>query len=280
MISRILVGLDGSKHSEIAGEYGIWLSKKLKRPVVGIHIIDIRLLEGPFIEDVAGALGFTTYSDITPKVKEALEERAKVILDTFAKECREKGGDCSIAQAYGIVYKELVNMADPEDLIIIGKKGQHPQFVNLFLGSTAENVARHSKCPVMITTDKFKEIKNVVLFFDGREKSIHAVNYLNGLYKDLGLNPVKIVSVLEEDSIEMKNHIKDLLNTHAQFEYETLFFTGYPEEVLENYLKENKENLDLAVMGAFGESRVKELILGSTTSYLMQKSPIPLLLVK
>ena len=280
MISRILVGLDGSKYSEIAGEYGIWLSKKLKRPVVGIHIIDIRLLEGPFIEDVAGALGFTTYSDITPKVKEALEERAKVILDTFAKECREKGGDCSIAQAYGIVYKELVEMADPEDLIIIGKKGQHPHFVHLFLGSTTEAVARHSKCPVMITTDKFKEIKNIVLFFDGREKSIHAVNYLNGLYKDLGLNPVKIVSVLEEDSIEVKNHLKDLINSHAEFEYETEFFTGYPEEVLENYLKENKENLDLAVMGAFGESRVKELILGSTTSYLMQKSPIPLLLVK
>ncbi len=280
MISRILVGLDGSKYSEIAGEYGIWFSKKLNKPVIGVHIIDVRLLEGPFIEDVAGALGFTTYSDITPKVKEALEERAKVILDTFAKKCREEGGDCSIAQAYGIVYKELVEMTDPEDLIIIGKKGQHPQFVNLFLGSTAENVARHSKCPVMITNDKFKEIKNVVLFFDGREKSIHAVNYLNGLYKDLGLNSVKILSVLEEDSVEMKNHIKDLLNTHAQFKYEAQFFTGYPEEVLENYLKENKENLDLAVMGAFGESRVKELILGSTTSYIMQKSHVPLLLVK
>ncbi len=280
MINRILVGLDGSKYSEIAAEYGIWLSKKLKRPVIGVHIIDIRLLEGPFIEDVAGALGFTTYSDLTPKIKEALEEKSKVILDAFVKECREKGGDCSIAQAYGIVDKELTEMADPDDLIIIGKKGHHPDIVGLFLGSTAEKVARNSKCPVMITTDFFREIKSIILFFDGREKSIHAAKYTNSLAKGLNINKIHVVSVLEEDSVERRKHIKDLLDTYLETEYDVDFPIGYPEEVIEVLLEGNKDKYDLAVMGAFGESRVKELILGSTTSYIMRKSPIPLLLVK
>jgi len=88
MVNRILVGIDGSK--------------------IGVHIVDIRLLETPFIEDLAGALGFTTYSEVTPKLKEVLDERGRVILDQFAKRCREAGADCSIAQAFGIVANELV----------------------------------------------------------------------------------------------------------------------------------------------------------------------------
>jgi len=280
MINRILVGLDGSDHSKVSANYGIWLSKLLRKPVVGVHIIDIRLLEGPFIEDVAGALGFTVYSDLTPKVKEALEERAKVILDDFIKECREKGGDCSIAQAYGIVSKEIVDMADPEDLIIVGKKGQHPQFA-LLLGSTAESIARKSKCPVMITVDKFKEIKNILLAFDGREKSVHAAQYLNNFAKDLNVEKINVISVLEEKSKEKETHLKELLSsylTNVNYNVEILY--GYPEEEIELYIKENEDKYDLITMGAFGESRVKELILGSTTSYIMQKSPLPLLLVK
>ncbi|WP_457641957.1 universal stress protein [Persephonella sp.] len=280
MIRRVLVGIDGSKGSWVAAEYGIYLSKNLKKPVIGIHIVDIRLLEAPFIEDIAGALGFTTYTDITPKIKEILDERGKSILAEFAKKCREAGGDCSIAQAFGIVANEIVDMADPEDLIILGKKGIHNQFVPLFLGSTTESVSRKSKCPVMIVPDKFKEIKNVLLAFDGREKSVHAAEYLSNLADDLKLEKITVISVLENESKEKEKHINDLLDHYLKKEYRLQFLYGYPEEEIENYLINNKENYDLLIIGAYGESRVRELVLGSTTSFIMNKSPIPVLLVK
>ncbi len=280
MINRILVGIDGSKNSWVAADYGIYFSKKLKRPVIGVHIVDIRLLETPFIEDLAGALGFTTYADVTPKLKELLDERGRALLDAFAKKCREEGADCSIAQAFGIVANELVDMADPEDLIIVGKRGIHNKFAPLFLGSTAEAVARKSKCPVMITTDKFKEIKNILLAFDGREKSIHAAQFLNSFAKDLGIEEISVVSVLEEKSREKEKHIEELLEANLDLDFTLKFLYGYPDEELEKYIEENKEKYDLVVMGAFGESRVKELVLGSTTSFVIQHSPIPVLLVK
>ncbi len=280
MISRILVGIDGSKASWVAADYGIYFSKKLKKPVIGVHIVDIRLLETPFLEDLAGALGFTTYADITPKLKEILDERGRALLDAFAKKCREEGGDCSIAQAFGIVANELVDMADPEDLIIVGKKGIHNKFAPLFLGSTAEAVARKAKCPVMITTDSFREIKNVVLAFDGREKSIHAAEYLSSFAKDLGIQEVTVISVLEEKSGEKEEHIENLLEKYLDLDFTLKFLYGYSEEELENYIKENKDKYQLVVMGAFGESRIKELVLGSTTSFIIQHSPIPVLLVK
>ncbi len=280
MIKRILVGIDGSKASWVAADYGMYFSKRLKKPVIGVHIVDIRLLETPFIEDLAGALGFTTYADLTPKLKEVLDERGKAILDEFAKKCREYGADCSIAQAFGIVANELVDMADPEDLIIVGKKGVHNQFAPLFLGSTSEAVARKSKCPVLITTDKFKEIKNVILAFDGREKSVHAAKYLNSFAKELGLEEITVISVLDKKSGDIEKHIEDLLTQNLELDFVLKFLYGYPEEELDRYIKENREKYQLVVMGAYGESRIKELVLGSTTSFIIQHSPIPVLLVK
>ncbi|MGC8941630.1 MAG: universal stress protein [Sulfurihydrogenibium sp.] len=282
MIGRILVGLDGSKSSKVAGEYGIYLSKTLKRPVVGIHIIDIRLLEGPFLADISGGLGFSTYADLLPKIKAILEAKADVILDEFAATCREKGGDCSIAEAYGIVVDEIVNMADPEDLIVIGKKGQHLEFSPLFLGSTAEGIARKSKSPVLITYDSFREIKNILFAFDGREKSVHASLYVNYLAKHIPTENVKVISVFEdkvkdsEKKAEFENRLKNLLEVNFEF----IDRYGQPEEILEDYISQNKDSIDLVVMGAFGESTVKELILGSTTNYILSKSPVPVLLVK
>ncbi len=280
MIKRILVGLDGSKQSEIAGKYGIYLSKKLKKPVIGIDIIDIRLLEGPFIEDVAGALGFTVYSDFTPKIKEALEKRADIILNNFAKECREEGADCSIVSAYGIVVNEIVGMADPEDLIIVGKKGQHSEFTALLIGSTSEAVARKSPCPVLITHEVFKEIKNVILAFDGREKSVHAAKYISDTLKDIGIKKITVLSVLEDESTEKQKHIEELLKEYLKLPYELKVLYGYPEEEITNFVNDNLDTYDLLVMGAYGESKIKELILGSTTSYILNHTQIPALLVK
>lgn len=55
---------------------------------------------------------------------------------------------------------------------------------------------------------------------------------------------------------------------------------GEPEEMIEEFINSNKDSLDLVIMGAYGESPVRELILGSTTNYITSKSPIPVLLVK
>jgi len=280
MIKRILVGIDGSKSAWVAAEYGIYLSKKMKKPVVGIHIVDIRLLETPFIEDLAGALGFSIYADITPKLKEILDERGKALLNEFARKCREAGADCSIVQTFGIVANELVEMADPEDILIVGKTGIHNKFAPLFLGSTSEAVARKSKCPVMITTGNFREIKNILLAFDGREKSIHAAQYLNDFATELGINKIHVITVLEEKSGEKESHIKELLDNYLKVEYDLNILYGYPDEELEKFILENKDKFQLVTMGAYGESRIKELILGSTTSFIMNKSPIPVLLVK
>ena len=279
MIKRILVGTDGSKYSLVAEQYGIYLSKVLNRPVVAIHIVDKKLISEAIIEDIAGALGFGEYADLTDKIKEYLDEKGKAILRAFAVKCREAGADCSIAQAIGFVANEIVNMADPDDIVIIGKKGVHEDILPLPLGSSAEIIARNSKAPVMLTPDKFIEIKNILVAFDGKEKSIKALKFANGLVKDLGIDKVQVLSVLKKENSEKQLQLESIVKgilTDINFDFSIRY--GYPEEEIEKYIEEN--NLDLLILGAFGEGRLKEFILGSTTLYLIEKTDIPVIVAK
>ena len=46
-----------------------------KATVVGLHVLDIVSIEGSFLHDVSGSLGFEPYLDFSSKMREALQER-------------------------------------------------------------------------------------------------------------------------------------------------------------------------------------------------------------
>lgn len=50
------------------------------------------------------------------------------------------------------------------------------------------------------------------------------------------------------------------------------------EAVLPRYL--NELSIDLLVMGAYGHSRIRHLIVGSTTTTLLRTSPVPVLILR
>ncbi len=282
MIKRILVGIDGSKDSFVAEDYGIFLSKKLNKPVIGIHIVDTKLINEAFIEDLFGTLGCPQYVNITEKMKEYLDEKGRVLLKSFAIKCREAGGDCSIAQAFGRVPDEIINMSDIDDLIILGKKGVHEDILPDFhIGSTVDKITKRSKCPVLIVQEEFKGIKNILVAFNGNEKSIKALRYSESLAKSLGVSKLHIVSVIEDrDDKESLENIKKNLGDILKLDYELHTLYGYPEEKLKEFLEEHKEVIDIISIGAFGKNFIKEFLLGSTTYYIVHKSPVPVLVVK
>jgi nucleotide-binding universal stress UspA family protein len=59
---------------------------------------------------------------------------------------------------------------------------------------------------------------------------------------------------------------------------EIIIFTGKEQDEIMKYI--NAEPVELMVMGAYGHNRLRELLLGSTTSQIIRKSPIPVLLIR
>jgi nucleotide-binding universal stress UspA family protein len=58
----------------------------------------------------------------------------------------------------------------------------------------------------------------------------------------------------------------------------TVILTGKEDKALLKFIQEG--TVELLVMGAYGHNRLQELLLGSTTSSIIRKSTIPVLLTR
>ncbi|MCS7196890.1 MAG: universal stress protein [Aquificaceae bacterium] len=263
IFKRVVVGIDGSRAGWSAKDYAFELGERLSAPVVGVHVIDSRLLEESFLEDLAGVLGFTYYLGISQKVRDFFEEQANALIEEFLSEGRQRGIRVSSFQTVGIPYEELVNQADPEDLLVIGRRGNRP-VRGFLLSSTAEVVSRRSKAPVMLTPEEKREIKSICVAYDGGELSKRALFLGEELSKMY--NASLHALYVGDRKVETPSHT------------ELLVEQGLPEERIVTHCRER--GVDLLLMGAYSKGRVRELFLGSVTSFVMHHIDVPLLLVK
>lgn len=274
MFKRVIVGLDGSPASMAATREAFNIGKFFDIPVVGVYVIDERLLDESFLLDLSSILGFTYFPGISARVREVLEEQGKVLLETFAQQGRSEGVKVSIVQIQGIPWKEIVNEADEEDLILVGRRGKK-LVKGVFLSGNAEQVARNAKCPVYLLPEEKSEFKKACVAYDGRENSHLALQIAKTL-KSLYNYEILVLSVVEDETKarELKEKASEVLGKDLEF----FAYTGLPEEKIVEFCKEN--GVDLLFMGAFGKGPIKEFFLGSVTSFVLHNLNIPTLFAK
>ena len=156
----------------------------------------------------------------------------------------------------------------------MGLRGEDEEYESGFLGSVAEKVVRSVERPVLLTHSRFREFRRALLAFDGSAAARRAMQMLARLAVLLKLEVDTVELVGEGDPttalIEVSHYFKDFpvhLSTH--------YLLGDSHSLLLDHAKEN--NCDLLVMGAYNNRLAESLALGSTTEYLMRKSPVPVL---
>lgn len=276
MIKNILIPLDGSKHAQAALDYGLWIAEKFKGTLFGQHVIDAVSIEGTFFHDVSGSMGFEPYLDFSTKMREALEQRGKAILEEFQQRCQAKAVRCETFLDMGIVPNEICERSKLADLVILGHKGINEEFSTGLLGSTAESVTRKCPRPVIVSTKRFKEIERPLLAYDGSQRASSAMESAAEFCTQLRL-PLTVLYVPKDDK-RGESVIKEAtsyLNSYGiEARYELA--RGYPEQKIVEYLV--NFDYDLLFIGAYGHRRIIEMVLGSTTEYVLRKSPCPVFL--
>ncbi len=156
-IKRILIPTDGSDYGKTAIEYGIYIAGRLEAQLIGLHVLDIRLLQGPVFTDISGSAGLPPYQEFLPMFQSGLEERADAVLLAFRTRCEQSGLQPEIKKAAGIIDETIIEEAKNADLIILAQRGEHFHLSSGgILGSTAESVVRKSGKPVMVTPATFR----------------------------------------------------------------------------------------------------------------------------
>jgi len=279
MIKNILVALDGSEHANAALEYALWLAERLRATVTGMHVIDIVSIEGSFFHDVSGSLGFEPYLDFSSKMREALQERGRVLLDAFAERCRERDVPCDTTLPMGIIANEICDAARTADLVIIGHRGLNEQFSTGMLGGTTESVTRKSPKPVFVSPIRFAEIRRPLLAYDGSQRASAAMHVAAEVTSALGL-PLTVIHVVRDGAAadpKVLDEARRYLHSYGvESRYDTV--VGLPHQRIPETLREGGH--DLLFIGAYGHSRIIEMVLGSTTEYVLRNSEAPVFLVR
>ena len=272
MIKKILVPLDGSENSKGALDYAVWLAGKFEASIIGLNVIDIVALEGPFLHDISGSLGFEPFMNFSTKMREVLEARGEEVLGDFTAACEAASVACESSVAFGIVPNEICDKAKVADLVVIGRRGVNVKLEHGLLGSTTENVLRKSPKPVLIAPRKFSQPKKPLLAYDGSTNAGKAMHSAAEWAKTLGL-PLTVVTVAspgEED--HLLKEVEDYLKPYA-IKSSFVRLEGDPAAAIEVFYEDKGH--DLVFIGTSHHSRLVAMVLGSTTEHLIRMLPGP-----
>jgi len=138
-ISKILLPVDGSTHSDHAVEHAIYLAK-----LSGAHIRAVTCYEW------LGNMPEVSQSVIR-ELKEKLRQQAEGVLQKTAEVLEAAGVAYSVESLSGSPGMMLSNLAKSKeyDLIIMGSHG-HSDIAGLFLGSVTHKVLNTIYCPVLV----------------------------------------------------------------------------------------------------------------------------------
>ena len=274
----ILSCVDGSPSSDAGIDAASWLAARVDARIRILHVIDICLLEGPWMTDLVGSVGAQPYQAAVPQVRHLLEQRAETIL---AAARDRAGGQVDAAEIMtGLVVDRILDAERACDMVVVGQRGEHARWLGAWVGSTAERVVRKSVKPCLVVPEPFHPARSLLLGYDGSPFATRALAVACDLAARLAL-AVRVVSVAERgDPGEAKRVAQEALEYARRYgiECEATVEEGVPETVLLDMSDQVADGW--IIIGAFGHSRVRELLLGSTTSAVLRRSRHPVLLTR
>ena len=159
-----------------------------------------------------------------------------------------------------------------------GKRGEEADQAMDHLGANLERIVRSCSRPVFVASRAFKPIERVLVAYDGGVSAMKAVDHLSRSTLFPGLS-VQIAAV-GQATPEVKKGLDaaQSMLAAAGIVAETTVLAGQPEAALRKLAEEEK--FDLLVMGAYGHSRFRSLIIGSTTTATMRACKVPVVLIR
>lgn len=284
MTDKIIALVDGSIYSESVCHHAAWIAQRTQAPVELIHVLGRR--EAPEKTDLSGAIRLGARTKLMEELAELDAQRAKLVshrgraILEDARAIVDQDGVTEITTRlrHGDIVEAIGEIEGEARVIVIGKRGEAADFAKGHLGSNLERIVRAAHRPVFVASRAFKPIDSVLVAYDGGSSAMKAVDHISRSPLFAGL-AVTVVTVGTETP-EIKKGLADAnaLLKAAGFEAETRVVPGQPETELGKLVEE--EGFGMVVMGAYGHSRIRTLVIGSTTTEMVRSCKVPVVLMR
>lgn len=284
MTKKVMACIDASPYAEAVCDYAVWAANRLSVSMAVIHVLD--RAQHTHTPDLSGSIGLGSQEVLLQQLAELDEkhgrlamERGRLMLDA-AKSRAEQAGVAGVDERlrHGTLVETLVELEEETRLLVLGKRGFSSADAHGHMGLHVEQVIRSVHKPILLTQQSYKEPQRIMLAFDGSATALKGLEMLaaSPLGKGLPVHLVMAGANIEAAQQQMETAAHILRN--AGFDTRVAIVGGEPEEVLNQYQQEH--HIDLMVMGAYGHSRIRQFIVGSTTTAMISKAKCSLLILR
>ncbi len=284
-MSNILACTDGSTYASSVYQHTAWAATRLSAHVEVLHVLDHHRERASHL-DMSGSIGLDASSQLTEELTK-LEEaegrvarlRGKAILDDARHQLATAGVvEVTTTQRHGTLVETLEELEPIYDLVVIGERGEHADVAKAHLGRNLERVIRTAVRPILVVERTYRPVKSFLIAYDGSPSVTKALDFVLASPLLQGAT----CHILRAGQVDDKAHwyLNEAAEKLRAVGYQVISHAnpGAPEKVILDVLE--RETIDLLVMGAYGHSRIRELILGSTTTAMVRTSPVSVLMFR
>lgn len=278
MIKSILLPIDGSVYTEAQVRYTVELARAFDARVSVLSILDVRIFEWAVVMGTDGFVPIIPSNVYKEESKKILESKAAAVLEKCSEILTSENIEFDADKISGSPSDIICEKAPLVDLLVIGMRGEFAKWKKNLVGATLDAVMRQWSKSILVTSREFKSIGNILFAYDGSERSNKALQ-LVGLFATQLSAPVTVLSVHDKEIFRSKllEEAQSYLKPYKA-QVDLVGVSGNPEKEIIRVAGER--HCDLMIMGAFGHSRIREAILGSTTEQVVRKADVPVLLSK
>ena len=282
-MERILACIDSSAYAAPVCDLAAWAAHKLELPIEVLHVVqrkDAVAERG----DLSGAIGLGVKSSLLEELTRLEEaharlevERGRALLDAAAERVQAAGvAQVETLHRHGGIVETILERQAAAHVVVIGKRGASHEFASEHIGSQVERVVRASSKPILIASRAFETPGVAVLAYDGSKPAQRALERCarSPLFRDL---PVHLVMAGAEDERNRRLLEAAAAALSGRSVMTTLRDLRAEELILECVARTRDAIL---VMGAYGHSPLRALIVGSTTTAMIRTVHVPVFLVR
>ena len=294
--SRILVPIDFSRPSLKAIPYALAISRQFGADVHLLHVTDSSQQPPPSLLTLP----------VLPQAE--WNKRFMKRLQALARKYRTDGNVSALEPRTGTAYEEICAVARElkADLIVVATHG-YTGYKRMFLGSTAERVAQHSPCPVLVVRQHIRgsngsdpltrtgfRLRNILAPTDFSEYSRAGVEYAVQLARDFDAE-LRLVHVISPhaypfgdkyaalDAARMVNEAADAaqkqmrsMAARANVRYSVHVIHGSPAARI---CDAANQDVDLIVIPTHGRTGPSHLLIGSVAEHVVRNAHCPVLVI-
>ena len=283
-MTTILACIDASLYATSVVEHAAWAAARLNGDIEVLHVIQ-RKDAVAARHDLSGAVGLGAKSALLEELVridesegKLAQEKGRALLAAAKSHLEELGqSNLTLTHRHGGIVETIIEREETADLVIIGKRGASADFAKGHLCSKVERVVRQSIRPVLVASRAYTEPRIIMVAFDGGASSRKALSFVatSPLFAGLALHVVMAGREYQTHATHL-NWARELLAVRD--DAHVTIIDGKPEDVIVSQIAAT--GADMLVMGAYGHSPLRTMIVGSTTTEMIRSCTIPVLLFR